>query len=120
MNGGFCFELYGTKFLNCFIHKSRYKNGNLQLSLFGVDPELNETCHFADITLEQNSKILSNSKIVVDAKYKPELIPQLKKLGILVEQVGLMVQNLTLYPIFTIDFSKINENCYVAEELIAA
>ena len=36
MKGGFCFELYETHYTDCFIHASRYSNGNLQLSLFGV------------------------------------------------------------------------------------
>ena len=31
---GFSFELYETIFKNCFIYSSKYKNGNLQLSLF--------------------------------------------------------------------------------------
>lgn len=120
MNDGFWFELYETQFTNCFIHSSRYKNGNLQLSLFGVDPVLNETCHFADITLEQNKRIFNDNEIVVDAKYKPELIPQLVNLGILIEQVGIFVENATIYPIFTIDLSRINKNRYAQLELVAA
>lgn len=120
MKGGFCFELYGTHFTDCFIHASRYTNGNLQLSLFGVDPVINETCHLADITLEQNKNILKDSKIVVNSKYKPELIPQLIDLGILVEQVGVFVDKNTIYPIFTIDLSKIKQNSYAQLELIAA
>lgn len=120
MKGGFCFELYETHFTDCFIHASRYTNGNLQLSLFGIDPVINETCHLADITLEQNKNILKDSKIVVDSKYKPELIPQLIDLGILVEQVGVFVDKNTIYPIFTIDLSKIKQNSYAQLELIAA
>ena len=38
MECGFNFELYEMVFENCFIYSSRYKNGNLQLSLSGVDP----------------------------------------------------------------------------------
>ena len=56
MKSGFNFKLYETVFKNCFIFSSRYKNGNLQLSLFGKEQETNETAHFADITLEQNKK----------------------------------------------------------------
>ena len=63
MKGGFCFELYKTIFKNCFIEASRYSNGNLQLSLFGVDPAINETSHFVDITLEQ-SKFLMITKLL--------------------------------------------------------
>ena len=120
MRSGFDLELYGETFKNCFIESSSYKNGNLQLSLFGIDPVINETCHLADITLEQNKNILKDSKIVVDSKYKPELIPQLIDLGILVEQVGVFVDKNTIYPIFTIDLSKIKQNSYAQLELIAA
>lgn len=120
MKGGFCFELYETDYTNCFIHDSRYSNGNLQLSLFGVDPSINETSHLTDITLEQNKEILDDNKIVVDIKYKPELIPQLTKLGILIEQVGIFVEKNIIYPIFTIDLSKIKQNNYAQLELIAA
>ena len=42
MESGFNFELYETIFKNCFISSSRYKNGNLQLSLFGVDPQIKQ------------------------------------------------------------------------------
>ena len=55
MKSGFDFELYETLFTNCFIFSSRYENGNLQLSLFGTDPTIGETTHFADITLNQNN-----------------------------------------------------------------
>ena len=120
MKGGFCFELYGTHFTDCFIHASRYTNGNLQLSLFGVDPVINETCHLADITLEQNKNILKDSKIVVDSKYKPELIPQLIDLGILKEQTGICVINASIYPIYTIDLTRICANQYCMQELVAA
>ena len=56
----------------------------------------------------------------MDIKYKPELIPQLIDLGILVEQVGIFVDKNTIYPIFTIDLSKIKQNSYAKLELIAA
>lgn len=120
MKGGFCFELYKTIFKNCFIEASRYSNGNLQLSLFGVDPAINETSHFVDITLEQSKKIFDDNQIIVDTKYKPEIIPQLIDLGILIEQVGRFVEKNTIYPIFTIDLSKTKQNSYEQLELIAA
>lgn len=120
MQYGFSFELYETVFRNCFLHSSRYKNGNLQLSLFGVDSKTNETAHFVDITLEQNNRILRNNEIIVDCKYKPTIIPQLKELGILKEQIGIYIMNNTLYPIYTIDLVKINEKSYQMQELIAA
>lgn len=117
---GFMFELYETVFENCFIHSSRYKNGNLQLSLFGVDPETNETAHFADITLNQNKISLKEEEIIVDCTYKPTLIPQLKDLGILKQQTGICALYDCIYPIYTIDLTKVNENCYCMQELIAA
>ena len=120
MKCGFSFELYEMLFENCFIHSSRYKNGNLQLCMFGVDPETSETAHFADITLEQNNRILKENEIVVDCKYKPTLIPQLKDLGILKEQTGVCVANSMLYPIYTIDFTRIGQNQYCMQELVAA
>ncbi len=120
MKNGFNFELYEMVFKRCFIHVSRYTNGNLQLSLFGIDPNTNQVAHFADITLQQSQKKLRDDEIVVDYLYKPTLIPQLKKLGILKEKVGICVVNFTIYPIYTIDLTKISENQYCMEELVVA
>lgn len=120
MESGFCFELYDIVFQNCCINTSRYVNGNLQLSLFGVDPKTNETSHFADITLDQNSKKLKEDEIVVDCIYKPTLIPQLKQLGILKKQTGICVVNSYIYPVYIVDLSKITENeCYMQELVVA-
>lgn len=120
MKNGFSFELYEIVFENCFIHSSRYKNGNLQLSLFGFDSETNETTHFTDITLDQSSRILKKDEIVVDCKYKPEMIPQLIELGILKEQTGIYVLGSFIYPIYTIDLTRICENQYCMKELAVA
>ena len=120
MECGFSIELYETIFKNCFITSSRYKNGNLQLSLFGIDPETNETAHFADITLDQNKRLLKENEIVVDYKFKPTMIPQLVHLGILKEQTGICVVNSSIYPIYTIDLTKISTNQYCMQELVAA
>lgn len=120
MENGFSFELYEEIFENCFIHSSRYKNGNLQLSMFGINQETDETEHFADITLDQNIKLLKENEIVVDCKYKPTLIPQLIEIGILKKQVGICVVNTTIYPIYTIDLTKIAEKQYCMQELMIA
>ena len=120
MGSGFNFELYEMVFEKCFILSSRYKNGNLQLSLFGIDPETNETAHFADITLDQNRRLLKENEIVVDCLYKPTLIPQLKELGILKEQIGICVINNVIYPIYTVNLTNICKKQYCMQELIAA
>lgn len=120
MKSGFDFELYETLFTNCFIVSSKYSNGNLQLSLFGTDPKTNETAHFVDITLNQNSRLLRENEIVVDFKYKPTMIPQLINLGILKEQVGICVIKDSLYPIYTIDRTMVNQKQYCMQELVAA
>lgn len=120
MENGFSFELYEMIYENCFIHSSRYKNGNLQLSLFGIDPKTNETSHFVDITLNQNCRVLRENEIVVDFKYKPTLIPQLKELGVLKEQTGICVIENGIYPIYTIDLTKVLANQYCMQELVAA
>ncbi|MBO6232939.1 MAG: hypothetical protein J6I85_07000 [Clostridia bacterium] len=120
MNNGFNFEMYETIFKNCFVNCSSYANGNLQLSLFGLDPNVNEITHFADITLEQNTVKLHENEIVVNNRFRPTLVPQLKALGILKEQVRVCIVNDTFYPIYTIDFSKILANCYYLQELVAA
>ncbi len=120
MKSGFDFELYETLFTNCFIVSSKYANGNLQLSLFGTDPATNETAHFADITLNQNNRLLRANEIVVDFKYKPTMIPQLINLGILKEQVGICVIKDSLYPIYTIDRTMVNQKQYCMQELVAA
>jgi len=120
MESGFKFELYEMVFEDCFIHSSRYNNGNLSLSLFGTNPETNQTAHFADITLEQNRRVLGKKEIVVDCKYKPTLIPQLKELKVLKDQTGICVLNNFIYPIYTIDLTRISEIQYCMQELIAA
>ena len=120
MESGFSFELYEMVSDNCFIHSSYYKNGNLQLSLFGTDPNTNETAYFADITLDQNTKILRDNEIVVDCRFKPTMIPQLIDLGILKEQTGICVVERNIYPIYTIDLSRIEANSYCMQELVAA
>lgn len=120
MKSGFNFKLYETVFKNCFIFSSRYKNGNLQLSLFGKEQETNETAHFADITLEQNKKILGDDEIVVDCKFKPTLIPQLKNLGIIREQTGICVIDSMMYPIYAIDLTAVGEKKFCMPELVAA
>lgn len=120
MKSGFDFELYETLFTNCFILSSRYNNKNLQLSLFGVDPATNEAAHLADITLNQNSRVLRENEIVVDFKYKPTMIPQLIKLGILKEQVGICAIKDAIYPIYTIDKTVVNQKQYCMQELVAA
>jgi len=120
MKNGFSFELYETLFENCFINCSRYKNGNLQLSLFGFDFEVNQVAHFADITLNQNERKLNENEIIVDCKFKPTLVPQLKRLGIIKEQVGTFVKNSMFYPIYTIDKENVKEKEYCMQELVAA
>ena len=120
MESGFDFYLYETLFKNCFIQCSSYANGNLQLSLYGLDPNVNQVLHFADITLEQDNVKLKEYEIVVDNKFKPTFIPQLKNLGIIKEQTRMCIVNDTFYPIYTIDLSKIKENCYYIRNLIAA
>ena len=115
----FDFNLYGLKFTNCFIHTSRYKNGNLQISLFGTNPETNNTEHFVDITLEQKQIRLSDDRIIVNSLYKPELIPQLEELGILKELESRCVINGTIYPIYKIEYTKVYQCAYRMSELAA-
>ena len=120
MENGFSFECYDTIYENCFIHRSKYSNGNLQLSLFGIDLFTGDVAHFADITLNQNCKVLAKDEIIVDCKYKPTFLPQLIDLGILKERVGTQIANSMFYPIYTVDFEKIYEREYAMQELIAA
>ncbi len=90
------------------------------LVYFGTDPATNETAHFADITLEQNSKVLNSDEIVVDCKFKPTLVPQLLKLGVIKNQTGIYVKNSDIYPVYSINSTKVQENYYPLEELVAA
>lgn len=120
MKNGFELEMYGTIFTKCFIEYSIYKNGDLQLSLYGIDPCINEIAHFADITVEQDSIKLQEDEIVVNNRFKPTLVKQLEKLGILKEKVKNCIIENVFYPIYKIDFSKVAEKCYYANELMAA
>lgn len=120
MKNVFDLEMYETLFKDCFIEYSTYQNGDLQLSLYGVDSNINETAHFADITVEQNLVQLQDDEIVVNNRFKPTLVKQLEKLGILKEKVRNCVIQNAFYPIYKIDFSKVIEKCYCLEELVAA
>ena len=120
MRSGFDLELYGETFKNFFIESSSYKNGNLQLSLYGLDTNVNQISHFADITLNQNVVDLADNTIIVDNKFKPTLVPQLIKLGILAEKIKMCIIDNVFYPIYKIDFSKINSQRYYETELLAA
>ena len=119
MENGFSIKLYGDEYKNCFIHNSYYVNGDLKLSLFGKKELNEETEHFADITLEQNKKHLMDDEIVVDYRFKPELIPQLIELGILLEQTGICVVNGDIYPIYKIDVLELIERQFQMQELVA-
>lgn len=100
MRSGFDLELYGETFKNCFIESSSYKNGNLQLSLYGLDANVNQISHFADITLNQNVVNLTDDTIIVDNKFKPTLVPQLEKLGILAEKIKMCIID-NVFTLFT-------------------
>jgi hypothetical protein len=97
-----------------------YSNGDLQLSLYGVDPNINEIAHFADITLEQNFIKLQDDEIIVNNRFRPTLVAQLEKIGILKEKVRNCIIENVFYPIYKIDFSKVIEKCYCLDELMAA
>ena len=43
-----------------------------------------------------------------------------RDLGILKEKIGVCIINNTFYPIYTIDYSNVMENCYYLQELVAA
>lgn len=120
MKTGFDFEIYGTVFKSCFIEASRYVNGNLQLSLYGLDSNVNQVTHLIDITLDQNIKQLPKNQIVVNDRFNPTLVPQLENLGILKEKLNVCIINNHFYPIYSFDFSKVLENCYYLQELVAA
>lgn len=120
MKNGFDLEMYETLFTECFIEYSTYSNGDMQLSLYGLDPTTNETAHFADITLEQNLIKLQDDEIVVNNRFRPTLVPQLEKLGILKEKVRNCVIEGNFYPIYKINFSKVIEKCYYLQDMVAA
>lgn len=120
MKLGFDFEIYGTVFKNCFIEVSRYVNGNLQLSLYGHDPDIRQITHLIDITLDQNIKQLPSNQIIVNDRFNPTLVSQLKDLGILKDKLDVCIINNHFYSIYSFDFSKVEENCYYLQELVAA
>ena len=93
---------------------------SLQIVLFGVNPETNNTEHFVDITLDQKKIKLSDERIIVNSVFSPEMIPQLIKLGILKELESRCVVNNTIYPIYRIENTKVYECSYRVPELVAA
>lgn len=120
MEQGFDFEMYETVFKNCFIEGNIYDNGNLQLSLYGIDPEIEQISHFADITLNQKTVLLKDDEIVVNNHFRPNFVQQLEKIGILKQKIRMCIINNVFYPIYSIDFKKIKENSYYLQELAVA
>jgi len=120
MKNGFEFKFCETNYQNCFIEYSTYLNGNLKLSLYGLDPKIKQIAHLLDITLENNKTKLPKNQIIVNHHFRPTLVKQLENLGILKEKIGMCVINNTFYPIYTINFSKVLENCYYLQDLVAA
>jgi len=116
----FDLNVYGKTFTECFLHFSKYVNGDLQVSVFGIDPDTNLTGHFLDISLEQNSIELQENEIIVDHRYKPEIIDQLEDLGILKEKIDMCVINFTMYPIYSLDVPKLDNYTYVEEMMLCA
>mgnify|MGYP007073156920 FL=1 len=57
---------------------------------------------------------------MVDCKFKPTLIPQLLELGIIKNQTGICPIKNNIYPVYTIDLTKVQKNYYYAQELVAA
>ena len=117
--GGYVIALFSLIFLfytNSFVIKNRKK----EISLYGLDANVNQISHFADITLNQNVVNLTDDTIIVDNKFKPTLVPQLEKLGILAEKIKMCIIDNVFYPIYKINFSKINSQRYYETELLAA
>ena len=81
---------------------------------------MEQVSHFADITLDQDEVSLQENEIVVNDLFKPCLVSQLEKLGVLKEKVRMCIIKRIFYPIYTIDFSKVEENSYYLKELVAA
>ena len=84
------------------------------------DANVNQISHFADITLNQNVVDLTDDTIIVDNKCKPTLVPQLEKIGILAAKIKMFIIDNVFYPIYKIDFSKVNSQRYYETELLAA
>ena len=120
MKNGFDFEMYETVFKNCFIEYSEYNNGNLQLSLYGIDPKTEQVSHFADITLNPKTVRLEEDEIIVNNRFRPNFVSQLERLGVLKEKVCMCIVNNVFYPIYLINFKKVKENCYYLQELAVA
>ena len=114
----FSLSVYNKIFTECFLHFSRYVNDDLQVSVFGIDPDTDLMGHFLDISLEQNSIELLENEIIVDHRYKPEIIEQLEDLGILKEKVRMCIINLTMYPVYSLDVPKLENYTYVEESML--
>ena len=108
--------LYDKLYKNCFLHLSKYINGDLKISIFGEEPEISQTAHFMDITLEQNSIELEKNQIVVDNYLKNDLIKQLKELGILKREIGTCIVECIRYPIYEIKLKDLQKFTYEMEQ----
>lgn len=118
-NKRFELETFGTVYEKCFLYLSRYLNGNLQISVFGMNTRTNLTEHFWDITVEQNSVELQENHIVVDNYLKEELVQQLKQIGILKQYIGTYIIQGIRYPIYELDMEIVKQHTYETEEISA-
>ena len=114
-------RVYGKTFVNCILHFSVYNNGNLKVSVFGMDPDTSLRGHFLDISLEQNEISLADDCIVVNNRYKPEIVEQLENLGILQERIRMCVISNTIYPVYSVNIPESENYSYIEDrELCAA
>lgn len=77
----FNYESNCVKYNDCFFDVGEYKNGNLELSIYGKVEKDNDTSHISNATVEVN-EILKNNEIVVDTEINTNLISFLLDLGI--------------------------------------
>ena len=115
----FNLNVYGKAFTECFLHFSRYVNGTLQVSVFGINPDTNMSEHFLDISLEQNAISLLENEIILDYCYKSEIIEQLENEGILKERVRSCAIGYTIYPIYSLDIPRLENYSYMEEKMLS-
>ena len=114
-NKKFELEIFGTVYKECFFYLSKYLNGDLQISVFGIKDKTNITEHFLDITVEQNSIELAKNHIVLDNYFKQELVEKLKQLGVLKKYIGTFIIQSIRYPIYELDMENVKQYTYETE-----
>ena len=112
----FNYESKCVRYNDCFFDVGEYKNGNLELSIYGkVEDDIN-TSHISNPTVKVEEK-LKDTEVVIDTENNTNLISFLMDLGIAKGIFRRIAVNGIKMPVVELDLNKLNEYSYEQEVL---